>query len=217
MQSKRRRDRILYGLAVCLLLAASTSTFRKTAFLAPIAVLLTIGFFRRRELLRLAPLGVVALVMVHVLSPGAMGGILGQLGGSRLSGAATVDDRASDYDAIRPDVWTHLLIGRGYGSYEQTRFRILDSEILHRLVEVGVVGLAAYLAMAVSVVFTLRRTIRARDPVLAPPALIAAAACAVFLTVSTLFDVLSFPHTPYLFLVFAGLAAVLVQRPEAAP
>ena len=216
MHATRWRDRILYGLAACVLLAEAISTYRKTAFLAPISVIATLAFFRRRELLKLAPLAVVGLLAVHALSPGALGAITEQLSGNRLAAAQTVNDRTSDYDAIRPDAWSHLAFGRGFGSYEQTRYRILDSEILHRLVEVGVIGLFAYLAMMIAVVAAVRRTIHSRDPVLAPVALAAAGAAVAYLTVSTLFDALSFPHTPYIFLTFAGFAAVLVKPPEEA-
>ena len=50
----------LYGLAACLLLAAVFATYRKSALLAPRSPSsLTIAYFRRRELLKLAPLGLV--------------------------------------------------------------------------------------------------------------------------------------------------------------
>jgi hypothetical protein len=216
MHATRTRDRILYALAACVLLAAAVSTYRKTAFLAPISVVLTLAFFRRRELLKLAPLAVVGLLAIHALSPGAIGAITDQFSGNRLSGAQTVNDRTSDYDAIRPDVWSHLALGRGFGSYEQTLYRILDSEVLHRIVEVGVIGLIAYLMMMVAVVVTVSPIIRGRDPAYAPLALAAAGAAVAYLTVSTLFDALSFPHTPYIFLTFAAFAAVLVKPPEEA-
>ena len=57
---------------------------------------------------------------------------------------ATVSDRTADYDAVRPDLWTHILLGRGYGSYDPQTYRVLDSEILGPLVETGVLGLLAY-------------------------------------------------------------------------
>ena len=63
---------------------------------------------------------------------------------------ATTSDRTADYDAVRPDVWTHLLFGRGFGSYNHDTYRILDSEILGRTVETGVLGLAAFLLIGFS-------------------------------------------------------------------
>ena len=213
MQAKERRHQILYGLAACLLLAAAISTYRKSAFLGPISVGLTLAYFRRRELMKLAPLALVLLVVVHALSPGAIGSILFQLDANRL-GVATVSDRASDYDAVRPDLWTHMAFGRGYGTYEHAAYRVLDSEILNRVLEVGIVGLAAYVVMILSVVVVARGPIRSRDPVRSPVALAVAAAAVGFLVLSTLFDVMSFPHVPYIFLYLAGLLAVVLRPPD---
>lgn len=203
------RRRMIYGLCAALMLAAALATYRKSAFIAPISVFLTLVYFRRRELIRLSPLGAVLLVMIPVVSPGAVGAVLGQLSGDRLN-VPTVSDRSSDYDAIRPDVWSHLAFGRGYGSYEHTSYRILDMELLRQLIEVGVLGLAAYIFMIGAIVAVARRPIRRRTPGEEPIALVAAAAAVAFLVVSTLFDVMSFPHTPYLLLITAALLAVVV-------
>jgi hypothetical protein len=212
IHSKERRDRVLYGLAACILLAAAISTYRKSALLAPISVAVTIAFFRRRELLKLAPLGVVSLVVIHALSPGALGSILFQLHPASL-GVSTVSDRTADYDAIRPDVWSHLLFGRGYGSYDHTAYRILDSEILSRLVDSGIIGLLSLVFMLVCIVAGARGLIKSRHPVWAPPALAVAAAAIAFLVLCFLFDVSSFPHTPYILLSLAGLLAVMLSEP----
>ena len=212
--SNETRKRVMYGLTAALMLAAAIATYRKSAFIAPISVILALAYFRRRELLRLAPLGVVVAVMIPILSPGAAQSVAAQLSGKRLN-VPTVSDRSSDYDAVRPDVWTHLAFGRGYGSYEHASYRILDMELLRQLIEVGVLGLAAYLFMIGAIVGVARRPIRARGPTDAPVALAAAAAAVGFLVVSTLFDVMSFPHSPYLVLFMAALLAVVVTAPEA--
>jgi O-antigen ligase len=214
MQSKEWRWRILYGLAACALIAATFATYRKSALLAPVAVVLTLAYFRRRELLRLAPLGMVLAVMVSVLSPGAIRSTVDQFVRPDRLDVPTVSDRASDYDAVRPDLWTHLLFGRGWGSYNHETYRILDSEILHRTLEMGVLGLLAFLLMVVSVILSARKTIAERDPRWAPVALIGASAAAAFLTLSALFDILSFPHATYIFLYTAGLVAVVVAPRE---
>jgi hypothetical protein len=215
LQSRTTRQRVLYGFVACLLLAASISTYRKSAFLGPISVGLTLAYFRRRELLKLAPLAVVVLLVVHLLSPGALGSVAFQLDSNRL-GAATVSDRASDYDAVRPDLWTHMAFGRGYGTYEHAAYRVLDSEVLNRVLEVGVIGLGAYIFMVLSVVGAARVTIRSRHRTRSPVALSVAAAAVGFLTLSTLFDIMSFPHVPYIFLYLAGLLAVVVKQPDGA-
>jgi hypothetical protein len=212
LQGTTRRSRILHMLATCLLLAAAVSTYRKSAFMAPISVVLTLAFFLRGKLLRLAPVGVLGLAAIHVLSPGAFGSIAFQLNSNRL-GVTTVSDRTSDYDAVRADLWSHLAFGRGFGTYEHVSYRVLDMELLKQLMEVGIVGLTAYVALAVTIVIVARRLIHSVHVTAAGVGLIAAAAAIAFLVVSTLFDVMSFPHCPYILLTLAGFLAVTAQAP----
>jgi hypothetical protein len=209
----RARTRIVYALAVCALLAATLATYRKSAVLAPVAVGLTVLVFRRRDLVKLAPLGFVTVVAVMVLSPGAMGSTVSQFTRADATTVPTVSDRTVDYDAIRPDVWSQVAFGRGWGSYNHETYRILDSELLHRTVETGVLGLVAFLLVGCSVVLVARRVIASRGAPLAPFALAGAAAAVGFLVISMLYDVLSFPHGTYLFLVMAGLVAVMAREP----
>lgn len=216
MDAARARERLVYGLAACILLAAAIATFRKSAFLAPISVVATLAYFRRDYILKLLPLGLLLLAMIPVLSPGALGSVVTQLDSNRL-GVATVSDRTADYDALRPDLWSHFLFGKGFGTYDHTSYRILDSEILSRIAEMGVLGLAAYILMALGVVAGARRLIRTTDRGQAQVALAAASAAIGFIVLSSLFDVLAFPHVPYLFLTWAGLLAVAIKSPDEAP
>jgi hypothetical protein len=214
LSAKDARRRLLYGIGACLMLAAAFSTYRKTALLAPVSACLTLAYFRRRELLRLAPLALVFVVVIQLLTPGAAQNIVNQLQPAQL-GADTVSDRSSDYDAVRPDVWSHLAFGRGYGSYEPQGHRILDMELLRQLVEVGLFGVVAFILLIAAIVGVARRPIRDRKPTEATVGLVAAAAAVVLLTVSMLFDVMAFPHCPYIALWLAGLLAVAVRRPHA--
>jgi hypothetical protein len=217
LMSSRGRQRLLYALAACVLVAATMATGRKSALLAPVSVVLTLAYFRRRELLSLAPVGLVVAVAVGTLSSGAIHSLLDQFLRSDRSSVATTSDRTADYDAIRPDVWTHILFGRGYGSYDHNTYRILDSEILGRLVETGVVGLLAFLMIGISVVLCGRRVIAQRTSPYANSALIGAAAAVCFITAATLYDVTAFAHSTYLFLSIAGLTSVVVSRDAQPP
>lgn len=216
MQSSRTRNRVLYGLAICLLVGASLSTYRKSAILAPISVCMVLAYFRRRELLKLAPFGLVLLIAIPVLSPNALGSVIDQLKPNRL-GVSTVSDRVSDYDAVRPDILSHPVFGRGYGSYDHNSYRILDNDMLTRLVESGIAGLIAFVLIVVAIIATAAPVIRSRDPARAPPALAIAAGAAPFLVLSALFDIMSFPHAPYVLLTLAGLLAVIVGAERREP
>ena len=209
------RRRALYGLVVALLFAGSVSTYRKTAIIAPAAGLVAITLFRPVQMIKLLPLGAVIVVGVHFLSPGALGSSAVQLLPERFD-SATVAGRTTDYDAVRPDVLNHPAFGRGYGTYDPHAYRFLDNEYLLRLLETGFVGMAAYLAVILSVLGVSYRWIRRHDPLRGPPALAAAGAASAFLVASALFDAMSFPHVPYVFLSIAGLAAACVRRGEPA-
>jgi O-antigen ligase len=215
METRRWRERIVYGLIICLIFGAALATYRKSAILAPIAACLVLAYFRRRELLRLAPLGLLLLVAIPIISPNALGSVIEQLRPTKL-GVSTVSDRVSDYDAIRPDVLSNPAFGRGFGSYNHTSYRILDNELLTRLVESGIVGVLAFILIIVTIVGVAAPIIRSRDPARAPPALAIAAAAVPFLVLSALFDEMSFPHAPYALLTLAGFLAVLAAEPSAA-
>jgi O-antigen ligase len=212
LHSQRWIPRIVYGMAVCALIAATFATYRKSGIIGPVSVVLTLAYFRRRELLKLAPLGMVLLIIVSAISPGALGSTVRQFTRSDAAAVPTVSDRSSDYDAVRPDVWSHLALGRGWGSYNHDSYRILDSEILSRTIETGVIGLFAFLMLGVTVVLTSRKTIDSRDPDSAPVALIGASIAVAFLVLATLFDSLSFPHVAYIFLYMVGLETVVLEK-----
>ena len=152
LDAGRWRERVMYAPPGAMLMAAVLATDRKSAIVAPVAVVLVLAYFRRRELLRLAPLGVVLAIVVLALSPGALKSTVDQFTRSDAQAVGTVSDRTADYDAIRPDVWSHLAFGRGYGSYNHDTYRILDSEVLLRTIEGGVFGLASFLLIGVSVI-----------------------------------------------------------------
>ena len=214
LDAREWRERVMYGAAGAMLMAAVLATDRKSAIVAPVAVVLVLAYYRRRELLRLAPLGVVLAIVVLALSPGALKSTVDQFTRSDAQAVGTVSDRTADYDAIRPDVLSHLAFGRGYGSYNHDTYRILDSEVLLRTIEGGVFGLASFLLIGVSVIVSTRRTIRSRDPTSAQVALVGAAIAVAFLVLALLFDEMSFPHVPYIFLYMLGLVAVVVARRE---
>jgi hypothetical protein len=216
MHSKQASERILCGLSACILLGAMVATYRKSALLAPVTVCLVLAYFRRRELLRLAPLGVIVLLAIPALAPNALGSILDQFAPNRL-GVSTVSDRVSDYDAVRPDLLSHLAVGRGFGSYDHTSYRVLDNDLLMRVVETGLLGLAAYLLMLLLTITVAVPIIRGRDPSRAPPALAIAAAAGAFLVLSALFDIMSFPHGPYILMILFGFLAVIVADEEGRP
>ena len=173
----------------------------------------------RATMRRLVPLFAILFVLVHFTAPGALGSTLSQLIPHHFSGVASTQDRASDYDGVRPDVLRHLLLGRGYESYDPHKYRILDNQYLGLLIGVGALGLAAYLSILVVALRAGGRITRGPDPWRRPTALAATAGIAVLGVATGLFDLLSFPHVSYTLFFLAGMLAALsdpARQPAAA-
>jgi hypothetical protein len=209
MRSSSRRDQFLYALAACVLLAAGVATFKKSALVTPAVLIVLLAVFRPRAVLRLLPIGVALFIAVHLLAPGALGGVITQLTGGKLTTAGTTVHRTSSYSAVNPLVWARPVLGQGYGSYNANLLRIFDSQILTGLIETGIIGVLAYLSMMVTVLATARPLFRGRDGERAWLALALGVGASAFFVSSFLYDAMSFPHGPYLFLTFAAFVAVL--------
>jgi hypothetical protein len=209
-----RRQWWLNTIAFTMMLVAAAATDRKTALLVPIAVVVYFGFYRPRAVLRLAPIGAVALVgLVHFASPGSLGTIFTPDAG--LASSSTTH-RLGDFTDVAPDVFAHPVLGRGFGTLNPERpdqFRINDDEYIDEIWEVGAVGLLAYLGMILAPIVLARRAIRGRDPTVASLSLAASAGCVAYLVVSALFDALSFPQAPYMFFLVAALTTIAAAGP----
>jgi len=203
--ARDRRRRVLWGIAACLIIAGALITQRKSGAVVPAMALLALFVFRPRQLLRLAPFGLAALVAAFALTPGIFSTVreLGQA-----SGQDSTQGRTADYPAIVPDLLTRPILGRGFGTLDSERvdtYRIFDNEYLGQLFQVGALGLLAFLAMIVTPLFVARSVLRSDDPVRGPPALAAGAACLAFGVACALYDILTFPQAPYLFLFMAAM------------
>jgi hypothetical protein len=212
IEAATRRRRLLYSLAIGLLLAGGVATSRKTSLVAPAAAIALLLAYRPRAVGRsLVTLALVLGVLVHFTSPGALGSVAGQLEPGHVGGVLTTTDRTARYDAVRPDVLRHPLLGRGFQSYDPHKYRILDNEYLGLLITVGLLGLGAYIALLATVLGSAHGVLRARPPERerASLALAALASVGVVALAGALFDVLSFPHVPYLLFFLAALVTTL--------
>jgi polysaccharide biosynthesis protein PslJ len=191
------RRRWLVGLAAVVILAGAFATQRKSALVVPVAVVVAMVAMRPRQALRLAPVGVVMLLAMPVIAPGALGSIRNQLFTSQLQQSNSTTGRTQDYAAVQPDLAAHPALGRGYGSYDPHKYRIIDNQYIGLAIETGFAGVAAA-----------RPAMRSGDPERGPPALAAACAAVAIGVAAALFDVFAYPQVPYLFLFVGALAVV---------
>jgi hypothetical protein len=214
------RQRIMYGIPIGLLPYAMLATERKTSLLAPAAAFLTIAWFRRRRLRALAPLLLVLGVGAIAVSPNTLGHIVSQFTSANASKSQTTDARTANFDAVRPDLWSHLLFGRGQGSYAPPTDRVVDSDIILPLVETGVLGMAAFLLIPISLFSVARRKAADSSDPDSTAALVGVAAAATLLCLACLYSFMSLPHGPDVFMYMAGLTGVAVGsdgEPRGAP
>lgn len=214
-EATSRRSWWLNAVAVTMMVAGALATDRKTALLVPIAVLIYIACYRPRQVLRLAPAGLVVLLgVVHFAAPGALGAVLNL---NRAVGGNSTSHRVGDFTNLAPDIGAHPVLGRGFGTLNPDRraqFRINDNEYLDELWQVGALGLAAFVWMILTPVVMARAAIRTRGPTISSLALATSGGCIAFLVVCVLFDALSFPQAPYMFFSVAALTTIAAAGPE---
>jgi hypothetical protein len=212
--------KVLYGLAVALIFAGAISTQRKTSLIAPAAAVIVLTAYRPRQMLRLAPLGLVMVVLIQAMAPGALGGVVAQITGGFFESGSTIG-RTSDYEAIAPEIATYPLLGRGYGTVNPARsdtYRILDNQYLSNLIQVGYLGLGAYIALIATAMALAHRVIRrGGDDARRSIGLAALPGFAAFAVANSLFDLSSFGQVPYLFCFIVGLCSVAATRTAPAP
>ena len=204
------RQRILYSVPIGLLPYAMLATERKTALVAPAVAFMTILYFRRRQLRSLAPLILVFAVAAIVISPNTLGHVVSQFTSANATKTETVDARTANFDAVRPDLWSHLLFGRGQGSYAPPTDRVVDSDIVLPLIETGVLGLAAFLLIPLSLFSVARKKASESAEAYSAAAVVGVTAATTLVCLAGLYSFMSLSHGPDVFMYLAGLVVVAV-------
>lgn len=206
LYASTKRRQILYLVGTLILLAGVFATQRKTGPIVLAAGVLTIFIYRPRQMLRMAPAGVLLLLAIPIVAPSALGSVRDQLQPGAATSTLSSRDRLSDYEAIGPEVLNHPALGRGWQTYDPERYRVLDNEYLSILVGNGWIGVAAFALLLIAALAVCTRAIRTGDPDRAPPALAAAGAVTMFAVAGATFDTIAFAVVPYTFCFFIGLA-----------
>jgi polysaccharide biosynthesis protein PslJ len=166
--------------------------------------------YRPRRYARLWPLLIVAVIITRIAAPHSISALKYQF--TALGSSNSTSGRTADYPAVAPFINSHLLFGRGFGSYDPHKYRILDDQMLGFLIEIGAFGILAYVAMILAPVHATWR--RARRGLTVDDDLLAgmAAGCVAFLVSNVLYDSFDFRQGPYVFFFLAALAAAAVGR-----
>jgi hypothetical protein len=206
------RRRLFWGLLAAVIVSGALVTQRRSGVVVPAVAVLAVFAMRPRKLLPLVPWVAAAAVVAVIFSGGQISAI-SQLtsGGDK----ASTEGRTADYEAVVPDVSSHPALGRGFGTHNSIlhdTYRIFDNGYLDLVYEVGLLGLLAWLAMVLLPVFQARYAARSDNPLRGPPALAASAGLLGFGVATALYDVLSFPQAPYVFVFLAAMCTCAASR-----
>jgi O-antigen ligase len=153
-----------------------------------------------------AAVAVVALTgVVFVLAPGVLAS-LGRLFLSIGSTDTSAQSRTDSYGMAAEYIGHSPVLGRGFATFLPS-YRILDNQLLGLLIEVGVVGLLAFLGMiAVAAWCGIRTRKRSTDPVAAQLGQACAAGLCAGVVSLALFDGLAFPMSGCMIFLLAGVS-----------
>jgi O-antigen ligase len=212
------RRKLLWGALALLIIAGGVITQRRSGLIVPAVAIAALFAIRPRQFLPLIPVAVIAIGVVFAIKGGSIS-VISQLTGGE--NKASDEGRTSDYEAVVPDVLTTPALGRGYGtlnSIQVDTYRIFDNEYLGQLYQTGFLGLLAFIGLILTpVVIAVRYAARKDNPLRGPPALAAAAGIMGFFVATALYDILTFPQAPYLFLFLAAMCTTSASVEKVAP
>jgi O-antigen ligase len=170
---------------------------------------LVVGWPARRRI-QMFIAGVVFLGAMKIAVPGLLGVFYNLI--SNAGSDSSIQFRTHDYPIVLAEVNRHVFLGRGLGSWLAPKHQILDNQYLLSLVEVGVVGLVAFVGLFAAAVYAVVRARRlTTDPVDRDLGLTVIAATMVPVAGAITFDLLSFPVISGLVFVLVGVAGAYLR------
>ena len=210
--------RLQRWLQVALIGAAMPMTVSRSAVLAVVAVCLVLlptwPKLERRIAYAVLALGVTSL---WFLVPGLVGTFSGLF--ATLSGDTSTTSRTSAYGTAAPYISQHPWFGHGFNTFFPASYFFTDDQYLLSLIEIGVIGLLALLALFITGLVTAQRIRRATtDPEMRDLGQSLTATIVVSMVAFGTFDTLSFNMAAGLTFMFLGCtgAALRLVRAQAA-
>ncbi len=219
-----RTFRVAWWGAVGLLAIGTLATLSRTGVVMLVAVAAVYVGLRPRETVRLWPVLLPFLAVVHLMAPGTLGTIRYAFfpeGGvvaeqqRDVGGDCDASGRIADVGPTLEQVSERPLLGVGYGtrivSGEKTNACILDSQVLGTLVETGTIGLLAWIWFFARFIRRLGQAAAARTPTGDLCVALAASITAYAIGMFT-FDALGFIQVTFVLFLLMGFAASILMR-----
>lgn len=192
-----------------LIVAATVMSVSRTAIIGVVVAIGVLapawtGPVRRTAIV----VGGFVITTAYVLVPGLLGAITSLLTGIQ-GGDESSRSRTDSYATALDFISRSPLAGRGLGTFLST-YRILDNQLLLVTIELGLLGLAALLALTSSAVWSALRARRMIEDEAGRQTAQAIAAAIISTTVTfVFFDAFSFPMAVGVYFLMCGLAGAL--------
>jgi O-antigen ligase len=163
---------------------------------------------RRRARAVLAAVGFLALI--KVIAPGLLGTFYGLF--ANIGNDDSIRYRTHDYATASSEIAKHLWLGRGLGTWYAPKHQVFDNQYLLSLVEVGVLGLIAFIGIFIAGIYAaLRARSISSDPGDRDLGLTLAAILVVPIIACATFDFAGFATANALAFLIAGAAGSLLR------
>lgn len=181
-------------------LAAFISVTRSALLGIVVGLIVLVPTWERRIRTRLILVGLAGLSVLYVVVPGLAGTIVGMFSGSDPS----VDSRTSSFGAALGYFSLTPVFGRGLGTMNPT-YHIFDNQYFGLLIEVGLVGTLAFLAMILAAALVAWQGRKLGGPMLGGlgPALAGGILAGALLC--AFFDAFHFPQAVGMLMLMLGL------------
>lgn len=186
---------------VAAIFMAAFLSVTRSALLGIVAVLIILVPTWEKQVRQMAVwAGLGGAVVMYFLVPGLSGTIVGMFSGSDSS----VDSRTDSFSSIGGYFDASPFFGRGLGTMSPD-YRIFDNQFIGLLIEIGVVGLAAFLGLIATAMVTTFMRKREPDPLIGAlgPALCGAVMAGSLLC--AFFDSFHFPQSVGMLFLMLGL------------
>lgn len=204
LHAEARRWQFRLALAL-MLMAIPMSVSRSGVLTLTVALAFYAVALSRRAQFNVLVLGVVGLGIFRAAVPGLLGTLLSLF---RTAGDdPSITGRTDDYQVIPALMESHWWFGRGLGTFVPDVYFFLDNQYLGSLLNGGIVGLIAYLALHV-VGLGVARGVRRRssDLALRSEGQALAAAIAGLGAAAVTYDAFSFRQSSFLLFILIGCA-----------
>ncbi|HEV2779861.1 MAG TPA: O-antigen ligase family protein [Actinophytocola sp.] len=174
-----------------------------------VAIVLLIGWPARRRV-RALLIAAGFLVLMKLAVPGLITNMI-----NLFANAGTDDSvkwRTWDYPAATTEILRHLWFGRGYGTWYAPKHQVFDNQYILTMVEGGVIGMAAFVAVfACGIYAAIRFRYLSDDRSRRDLGLTIAASLVVPLLGSATFDLVAFKTAEGLSFLLIGAAGALLR------